>query len=207
MTMVANGVERLKGRSAPPEKLYEHTFQDTGRTVFVRKLSTFWRDTVRKQVQKEPGFERPQPPIFEHDYGQGKIAAPNYGHPMYQQLMADWTRRVNEAVGERVTQFVINSGVVCDVDEDAVTAARVRAAEQSIDLSDYSDHYVYVAFFCIGSHDDWQDLLRAVFERAAPQEAAVQAYKDTFPGDVQRAGPVGADAQPTAGGDGVPPGI
>ncbi len=203
MTTVMNGVERLKGRSTPPEKLYEHTFTDTGRTVYVRKLSTFWRDQVRKQVQREPGFEKPQPPIFEHDYGQGKISAPNYGHPMYQQLMADWTRRVNEAVGERVTPFVINSGVECDVDEEAVTDARVRAASEGIDLSDYSDHYVYVAFCCIGSYEDWQELLRAVFERATPQGAAIDAYKQTFQGDLQRAGPVGAQSEPATGGDGV----
>ena len=192
LTETTNGVVHSRGRVVPPEKLYEHTFVDTGITVHVRKLSTFWRDTVRKQVQREPEYKKPDPPIFEHDYGQGKVTAPNYGHPLYQQLMADWQRRVNEAVGERVTPFVINSGVVCEVDDEAVSAARIRAAEQAIDLSDYSDHYVYVAFCCIGSYDDWQDLLRAVFERTAPTEAAIQSYKDTFPGDVQRDGPVGA---------------
>lgn len=190
MTTALNGVERPRGRIAPPEKLYEHTFVDTGRTVYVRKLSTFWRDQVRKQVQREPDYKRPDPPIFEHDYGQGTVTAPNYGHPLYQQLMADWQRRVNEAVGERVTPFVINSGVVCEVDDEVVMAARVRAAEQEIDLSDYSDHYVYVAFCCIGSYEDWQDLLRAVFERTSPSEAAIQSYKETFPGDVPQDGSV-----------------
>jgi hypothetical protein len=194
MVETMNGTERPRGRSVPPEKLYEHTFTDTGRTVCVRKLSTFWRDTVRKQVQREPEYKKPDPPIFEHDYGQGKVTAPNYGHPLYQQLMADWQRRLNEEVGERVTPFVINSGVVCEVDEEAVRAVRIRAAEQEIDLADFSDHYVYVAFCCIGSYEDWQDLLRAVFERTSPTEAAIASYKESFPGDVSRSGPV--DAEP-----------
>jgi hypothetical protein len=178
-----NGVERPRGR-AVPERLYPFTFSDTGYQVMVKKLSSFWRDTIRKQVLREPEYKKPDPPMFEHDYGQGRISAPNYSHPLYQQLLADWTVRVNTAVGERVTPFVIQHGVVCEIDDEAVRLARITAAENGIDLSEYDDHYVFVAFVCIGSFEDWQDLLRAVFERSAPTEAAIDSYKETFQSNV-----------------------
>jgi len=179
-TDVNNGVERQRGRAAPPEKLWPHQFQDSGRSAHVRKLPSFWRDTIRRQVVREEAFKKPEPPWAEVDYGEGKVRMRNLAHPVYQQLMADWVQRVNAEVGERVMPFVIRNGVVCEVDDELVRQARITAAESGVDLSDYDDHAVYVAFVLIGSYEDWTDLLRAVFERSSPQEAAIEAYKESF---------------------------
>lgn len=184
MVETQNGVERPRGRAAPPEKLWSHVFQDSGHTAAVRKLSSFWRDTIRRQVIRDPLFAKPEPPWAEVDYGDGKVRMRNPAHPVYQQLMADWAQRVNAEVGERIMPFVIQHGVVCDVDADAVLQARIRAAEGRIDLSDYDDHYVYVAFVLIGSYEDWTDLLKAVFERSSPAEAAIADYTESFSGHV-----------------------
>jgi hypothetical protein len=168
------------GRAAPPEKLTDFTFVDTGRTVQIRKVSTLLRAEVRRQVVASPGYAEPQPPTSTVDYGDGQVTIPNPAHPIYQQLHADWTRRVNEETGARLKRIAIRRGVVCAVDQAAVEAARADAAADGTDLAEYDDHYVYVAFVCVGSEDDWTDLLKAIFERSAPQEAAIQAHIATF---------------------------
>lgn len=203
MTIVTNGVEHPRGRAAPDEKLEPFTFEGTGHTVLVRKLPTFWRDTLRKQVRTLPGFEEPQPPIVEVDYGEGKIRREHRGHPVYQELLKEWRERVEREVGERVTPFVIRRGVVCEVDQEAVAERRKWASEDGLDLTGLDDHYIYVAFCCIGPFSDWMDLLKAVFEKSSPQEAAIQEYKTAFQGDLRREGSVEPQPGPAAGPDGA----
>lgn len=175
---------RTNGRHAPPEKLYPFTFADTGRDVQIRKISTLLRAEVRRQVTALPEFAKPQPPQSTVDYGDGTVTIPNPAHPVYQQLLAAWASRVNEEVGARLKQIAIRRGVVADIDADAVKRARAEAREDGLDLGAYDDHYVYVAFVCVGSEDDWTDLLKAIFERSSPQEAAIQAHIASFPPDV-----------------------
>lgn len=191
----------MTGRAVPPEKLEPFTFRDTGRTVAIRKVSTLLRAEVRRQVLRDPEFAEPQPPQSTVDYGDGNIQIPHTGHPVYVQLRAAWSARVAAAVGERLKPIAIRRGVVAEIDADAVARIRADMAALGVPLDDYDDAYVYVAFVCIGSEDDWTELLKAIFERSAPSEEAVQAHMATFPGDVRGPGPVGGVAGP-AGGEG-----
>ncbi len=202
-TAIETSNGHVKGRQAPAEKLEPLTFEGTGRTVLIRKLPTFWRDTLRKQVRALPGFEEPQPPIVEVDYGEGKIRREHRGHPVYQELLKEWREKVEREVGERVTPFVIRRGVVCEVDEAAVAERRAWANEDGLDLSEFDNHYIYVAFCCIGPFSDWMDLLKAVFEKSSPQEAAIAEYKAAFQGDLRQPGPVEPQPGPAAGQNGV----
>lgn len=202
-----NGVEpHQKGRAAPPqrEKLEDFTFEGTGRTVQVRKISTLIRDEVRRQVRRDTAFVEPEPPQQEVDYGDGKAKVANRGHPIYQQLLTDWRERFNREVGDRLVNLVIRRGVVCEVDKEAVERVRGELAEQGIDTSHLDDHYVYVAFVCIGPYEDYTDLLKAVFERSTPAEAAVAAHIASFPGDVRGPGPVAPELGPASGSENAP---
>ena len=181
---------RQKGRDAPPEKLYDFTFDGTGRVVQIRKLSALVRDEVRRQIKKAPDYAEPQPPLVEVDYGNGKITQPHRGHPIYQELLADWNARVTQASSDRLVDLVIRRAVVCEVDLAAVAQMRADMAAVSTPLDDYDDHYVYVAFVCIGPYADYQELLKAVFERSMPSVEAVQAHKDSFPSDLRDTGSV-----------------
>lgn len=173
------------GRTPPPETLYDFTFADTGRTVQIRKVSSLLRAETRRQVTQTPGFEEPTPPLSTVDYGDGQITIPNPAHPVYQDLRRAWSARVSDETGARLRQLAIQRGVVCEVDADAVSAVRADMAALGVDLADFDDHYVYVAFVCVGSDDDWTDLLKAIFERSAPQEAAVHAHIEAFQPDLQ----------------------
>jgi len=194
----------MTGRAVPPESgLTLFTFRDTGRTVHIRKVSTLLRAEVRRQVLRDPAFAEPQPPMSAVDYGDGTVQTPHTGHPEYVRLKAAWAARVNEAISERLKPLAIRRGVVAEVDADAVAAVRADMAALGVPLDDYDDPYVYVAFVCVGSEDDWVDLLKAVFERSTPSEEAVQAHMATFPGDVRGAGSVAPEPGSAAGEDGV----
>lgn len=174
-----------KGRQ---EKLWSWTSPETGVTLQVRKVSTLLRAEVRRQVIASPGFEEPQPPMSKVDYGEGEILIPHRGHPVYQELLRDWGNRVAIEIGARLKQVAIDRGVVVPPDE--IDTEAVAAMRQLTDLKDYDDRYVYIAFVAIGSEEDWKDLLKQIFERSAPSEAAIQSHIATFPADVQGPGSV-----------------
>lgn len=173
-----------QGRQAPPEKLFEWTSQDTGRTLNIRKVSTLLRAEIRRQILKHPDFAEPQPPRSEVDYGDGKITVANRSHPVYQQLLSEWRVRVMDELAPRLKQAAIDRGVVLgDGEIDTAAVEEVRASIDGLDA--YDDRHVYIAFVCVGSEEDWTDLLATIFQRSAPQEAAVQAHIATFQPDIQ----------------------
>jgi hypothetical protein len=174
-----------KGRQ---EKLWEWVSSETGATLPIRKVSTLLRAEVRRQVLADPAFAEPDPPIVAVDYGEGQLRTPHRGHPVYQELVHEWNQRVAVEVGTRLKQMAIVRGVVLDA--SAIDADAVAAVRDTMDLSAYDDRYVYIAFVAIGSEDDWRDLLKAIFERSAPSEAAIASHIATFPTDVQGPGSV-----------------
>lgn len=194
-----------KGRDVPPEKLYDFTFEGTGRAVQVRKLSTLIRDEVRRAVRRDPQFPKePEPPLVEVDYGAGKIIQPHRGHPVYQELLKEWQAKFSDEVSERLITLVIHRGVVCEVDEQAVAQVRSDMAAAKSPLDDYCDHYVYVAFVCVGPYNDYQALLKAIFERTMPSDEAVQAHKDSFRGDVRGQVDLASESGPDRDGEAGP---
>lgn len=207
MTIIETSNGHVKGRQAPPEKLEPFTFEGTGRTVLVRKLPTFWREQLRKQVERSPGFEKPEPPIVTVDYGDGKIQRPHTGHPVYQELLQEWQQKINREVGELIKPFVARRGVVFDSGDEEVKALiqerRQWTEEDGLDTSEFDDHYFYVAFCCVALYEDWIALLKAVFEKSSPQEAAIESYKAAFQGDLRREGSVELQSGPAAGPDGA----
>lgn len=191
---IANG--RIKGRDVPPELLHDFLFEGTGRTVQIRKLSALIRDEVRRQVKRAPGFEEPQPPMVEVDYGDGKVRQPHRAHPVYQELLSDWNARVTQEAADRLGRLVIQRAVVCEVDRDAVTSIRADMAAADTPLDEYDDHHVYVAFVCVGPQQDYNELLAAVFNRSLPSKEAVQAHIDSFRGGVRGQEPVAPEPGP-----------
>lgn len=166
------------------EKLFPFTFAGSGRTVHIRKLSALIRDEARRQARFE--IDEPKPPFTTVDYGNGKIEQANLGHPIYVQLKQQWEKDVTERTAEKLQQIAIRRGVVCEIDRKAVAQAREDLISAGISTAEYDDHYVYVAFVCIGPYEDWQDLLNAVFNRAGPSEEAVQTHVESFRDNNQR---------------------
>lgn len=192
-----------KGRAAPPENLEPFTFASTGRQVQIRKVSALLREEVRRQVRRDLDATKPPIPMVEVDYGDGKQRIPHTGHETYQRLLAAWEAEVTAEAGDRIKRIAVKRGVVAAIDQAALDQVRADLADEGVDTSAQTDLWAYVAYVCIGAYDDWTDLLKAIFERSSPSEAAIQAHIDSFRGDVPRARPVEPGARSAVQPDGV----
>lgn len=174
-----------QGRTPPPEPLISYTVPGTGRTIRIRKLSTFMRNAIRRQaIAQDP---EPEPPIVEIDYGDGKLREPNRGDPLYRRRMQEWNDRIVQAQRDGLSALFLRRGIVVDddeIDQAAVTQVREDMAAIGTPIDAMSDRDVYVELICIGTDEDWTDIQKLIWERSTPTEAAVQAQIATFQPDV-----------------------
>lgn len=186
-TEVHNG--RAKGRAVPA--LPTHTFQDTGITVRLRKLSPMTAQRLNEAVRRE--FPPPDPPTYEVEYGDQKIQEINDADPTYMARYQRWQEQTSRIFNERMLKLVCLDAVEVDIgkDELAEIARKKRNLERSgivweddpaLD-EDENLRYFYVQHICFGSGEDLRELYQAVNTRSQPTEAAVQAHIASFPGD------------------------
>jgi hypothetical protein len=160
-------------------ELKRHVFKDTGRVVFIKKVSPL----LLAQIGRD--FPPPRPPKQKVDYGDGDIREEeNPSHPDHVDAMGKYFMELEE----KSRSFVIKRGVVVTLtEEDKEEIDRVREdykEEIGVELRG-SDKMVYVSHICIGSPEDMEELLRAINGRSEPTNEEVAAAKDTFQGDLQ----------------------
>ena len=193
-TETQNG--HAKGRAVPP--LPRHTFQDSGVTVKLHKLSPMTAQEIIAQVQREKAAEKPQPPIVEVDYGNGKVQEPHEGHPAYVEKLQKWQSACNTEANKRLFQLACLDAVELTLtDEIRQQIARKKRLlkvtagivwEDNPDLEpDENDQIFYITHIACGSPEDLQEFYQAVAMRSQPTEAAIEQHKQSFPGDVQGA--------------------
>ena len=184
---VQNG--HVKGRAVPA--LPTHTFQDTGITVRLRKLSPMTAQRLNEAIRKE--FPPPSPPTYEVEYGDTKVREINDADPTYQARYQRWEQDTARLFNERLLKLVCLDAIEVDIGkaEKAEIARKKRnleragiAWEDDPDLTeDENLRYFYVQHCCFGSSEDMKELYAAVNTRSQPTEAAVQAHIAAFPGD------------------------
>lgn len=171
------------GRTPPP--LREFIFPSTGRSIKLRPVSPLLRPDLAKKIKKT--FPEPEPPVETIRYGDKEIAEPNYSHPAYVARRARWLAEFNTRLGEAIFQAICRRAVVIDWDETLhaeVAAVEAQLAEDGIDPACNDAEYLYVAYVCMGSDDEYTLLSDAVFRASAPTEEAIQEAVDMFRGDV-----------------------
>jgi len=191
-TDVQNG--RSKGRAVPAVPL--HTFKDSGIVVKLHKLSPMTSQDIILQVQREMAADKPQPPLFEIDYGKGKIEEPNYGHSVYVKLIEEWDQAVNREANDRL--FRLAALVAVELFDNATWRDEVKRQKRLLKVTakiewiddpdlepEENDQIFYVKHICCASPDDVKEFYAAITQRSQPTEAAVEAHKANFPGDVQ----------------------
>lgn len=157
--------------------LTDFTFQDTGITVKIRKISPMLAADVNASMPE------PLPPEQEVDYGEprGIVKERNYSDPQYVNDLAAHKQKVFQAL-QRV---MIKRAVIVEGEEwlDAVKEYRDFILEETgIPLAETSDLLVYVMRVCIGSNEDMTDLLSAITSRSQPTQEAIEQAKRSFRG-------------------------
>lgn len=185
-TTSANG---HKGRGVP--SLPTHTFQDSGVTVRLRKLSPMTSQRLSEAVRRD--FPPPAPPTYEVEYGNTKVQEPNDADPTYLARYQRWQEETAKLFNERLLKLVCLDAIEVELgpEEQAEITRKKRSLsvvgvtwEDDPDLSvDENARLFYVQHCCLASPDDMKELYAAVTARSQPTEAAVQAHIDTFPGD------------------------
>ena len=194
---------RHKGHAVPA--LPTHTFQDSGITVKLHKLSPMTSQDIIAAVRRELADTRPEPPLFEVDYGKGKIQEPNESHPIYQRLLKEWEATVSKLANERLFKLAALDAVEVTID-DAVReqirrkkrlmkiAARLDWQDDPDLEPDENDQLFYITHIACASPEDVQEFYQAIALRSQPTEAAIEQHKASFRGDIQAA--VGVELPP-----------
>lgn len=161
------GNNGTKGRAVAP--LPTFTFQDTGITVQIRKVSPSIGTEIRK------AFPPPKPPIHKVEIGGQIVEEANEADPDYERVYQEWGLMVEA----KAARLYIKRGVECEVDKAAVDAVRADMAAEGMTLEG-DDKYIYIRYICIGTEDDYQELLMAITRRSQPTEVAVAEAVETF---------------------------
>jgi len=187
MTEVHNG--HVKGRAVPA--LPSHTFQDTGITVRLRKLSPMTAQRLNEAIRKE--LPPPSPPTYEVEYGDTKVHEINDADPTYLARLGRWEQDAARLFNERMLKLVCLDAV--EVTIGKAELAEIERKKRNLSRSgivweddpalddDENLRYFYVQHICFGSGEDMKELYAAVNMRSQPTEAAVQSHIETFPGD------------------------
>lgn len=190
----ANG--RVRGRAVPELPL--HTFKDSGVTVRLHKLSPMTGQEIHAVVERELADDKPRPPIVDVDYGQGKLAMPHEGDPVYQELLAAWRKRVNTIANDRLFKVAALLAVELTVGERERTqidrtkkylrlAGKLEWQDDSELSQEENDQLFYMTHIACGSAEDLQEFYMAIATRSQPTEAAIERHKETFPGNLSGA--------------------
>lgn len=182
-----------KGRAVPA--LPRHTFQDSGVTVKLHKLSPMTSQEIMAAVQRERAADKPQPPIVEVDYGNGKVSEPHEGHPIYQEKLKRWQSECNTEANKRLFTLACLDAVEFDLTDDIrqqierkkrhLKIAAKLTIETDPDLSDEeNDRVFFITHIACASPDDTQEFYEAIALRSQPTEAAIEQHKQSFPSDV-----------------------
>lgn len=188
--MSANG---HKGRGVPP--LATHTFQDSGITVTLHKLSPMTAQRLNEAIRKE--YPPPEPPLYAVQYGDQTVQEANDADPAYLTRLTRWQQEAARLFNERLLKLVCLDAIevtIGDTEKAAIARKRHSLArvgvtwEDDPELTDEENaRYFYVQHLCFGSAEDMKELYLAVNSRSQPTEAAVAAHIDTFPGDASGA--------------------
>lgn len=188
---VTNGVVR-RGRAVPT--LLSYTFQDSGVTVQMHKMSPMTVQHINAAVTREckalpPEHEHayPQPPTQLIAVGGGEpIPQVNDGDVDYQRTLAAWQQWAAMEVSRRLMRIValdymeVDEGAIKEVvsykrrmfkregiplDESEMPEERYTDAER--------DRVVYLEHVCYGSDTDMQEFAQFLMHRTQPQEAQI----------------------------------
>lgn len=156
-------------------ELTPFTFQSTGKTVMIRKVSPFL------QMELQKSFQPPEPPQQEVDYGDGDVRMEkNWSHPDYIKALEAY----NIELSDKMQRLIVKRGVVVEIsDENRKEIEDLRKfwlEEFGVELSEKNEKMIYIMYVCAGTQEDTEELIAAITKRSQPTEVAIQQAQGTF---------------------------
>jgi hypothetical protein len=170
-------------------KTFEHTFEDAGVTVQLRKVNPFMIQEARAALNTT----RPKPPVrIVEEEGPLKGTEESMEHdPDYIKQVQEWEAEIDN----RVMELQIKRGVVSiSAPNWEEEVADLRALFDSLGNSSRlpkDDLVCYISLIASGTPQDLQDFIQVISMRSHPTEEAVQAAKESFRPQPSRQGRVG----------------
>lgn len=178
--------QRSKGREVPLE---DFTFEGTGITVKIRRVSPLLRDDIDAQLRIE--FPQPEVPVVRRNYGTEEkpewIEEPDPMNAKYKEELRVWGIQHANRVGDKLLWVAVRRGVDLELTEEMkreVDEIREDLRLVGVEL-DPSDKFVYITRIALGSTESLRELYDMIFSRSRPTREEVEAMKATFPGNVQ----------------------
>ncbi len=174
-----------RGRIAPA--LPQHTFQDTGITIGIRKVSPSTQQSIAQQIMRD--IPEPAIPIAETELGK----EPNPADPAYIAAKAEWDQTTRGELTRRIMLIAALEAEV-EIDERARTDMARRKRSLQAAKTPYQDdpdltleeneRVFYVLHIAAGTPEDLSEFGNVVLRRSVPTEEAVQAQIATFQRDI-----------------------
>lgn len=158
-------------------ELIPFTFQDTGVTVLIRKVSPL----LAMELQRV--FPPPDPPMNKVDFGDGESRMePNEADPAYLKQLQDY----NQDFELKIRRMLIKRGVIVEITD--TIKAQVQELrefwqeEYGIDFPEADDKLAYIWYIAVGTDQDLKELLQAIMRRSQPTQEAEELARKTFQG-------------------------
>jgi len=166
-------------------KLHKHLIKDTGIEILIKKVSPL----LMREFQSN--FQEPKPPTQEVIIGDPNAKSPvvelqeNPTHPEYVKALQEH----NDNYEKKFQEFLINRGIVIELTEEQkqeIKDLRKDWMEEYGKELPGNDKYAYITNIAIGTKEDYQELIYAVWSRTMPTPEEIEASMKSFQGDVPK---------------------
>jgi len=167
-------------------ELEPFTFPDSGITVRLRRVGprTIEQIVARVSRQYQREHPRPRPPMVPVVVGESEqVLEPNVNDPDYRARLQEWETGLQTQQAIATMRFLVDYGIVADVDQEAVRALREALSPEDLMTEDgkpYTDHQVYVEHVCMISPRDIQAVVSAILGISQPSNDRIEAMVDRF---------------------------
>lgn len=153
--------------------MQEFTFQDTGVTVRIRKVSPL----LVAELQKR--FPAPKPPLNRVMIGDETRLEANEADPDYQATLQEYQLMLELKMRRLLIRFGVEYTLTAEDLEKVDSLRAYWKIENEVELPE-SDLEAFISYVAIGTPEDLQDLTEAIMRRSQPTPAATEEAVNSF---------------------------
>ena len=170
---------------------FTHTFEGTGRTVELERISFLVFQEMRSNyAAQNPEPQSPQKEIKVE--GDESDFVDDVTNPAYVKAHAEWVIRDNHIQVLNMRQLYAKRGLRSEVDVQAVGNLKEDLPSLPVSIINeyekyglvfdqkYLDQYLYLWYVCVGTTEDYTNLITVMTTRTQPTQSLVSASASSF---------------------------